>query len=89
MAYTQFYRIKGGSGVTPPPPPPTITFDKVDEIEKIFMNSALGQAWNMIHKIFKCHQLFQKLLVMGEGDSTSAFYSVKLCVKINVKSIIL
>ena len=33
----------------------------------------------------KFHQLFQKLLVMGEGGghSNSAFYSVKLCVTIN------
>ena len=32
----------------------------------------------------KFHQLFQKLLVMGEGGhSNSTFYSVKLCVMIN------
>ena len=33
----------------------------------------------------KFYQLFQKLLVMGEGEGhpNSAFYSVKLCVMIN------
>ena len=34
----------------------------------------------------KFHQVFQKLLVMGEGGvghSNPAFYSVKLCVMIN------
>ena len=32
----------------------------------------------------KFHQLFQKLLVIGgEGHSSSAIYSVKLCVMIN------
>ena len=31
----------------------------------------------------KFHQHFQRSLVMGEGHSTSAFYSVKLCVMIN------
>ena len=50
MAYTQFYRIKGGGGV---PPPPAITLDRVNEIQFFFVNSALGQAWNRIHKIFK------------------------------------
>ena len=43
-------------------------------------------------EFIKFHQLFQKLLVMGEGEgerggggchSNSAFYSVKLCVMIN------
>ena len=37
IAYTQFYRIKGG---LPPPPPPTITFDRVYESQKLFMNSS-------------------------------------------------
>ena len=64
IAYRQFYRIKGGGGVHPPPPP-TITFDRVDEIQKFFMNSALGQAWSRNHNIFKCH----KLLLMGEGGT--------------------
>ena len=71
--------------------PPTITFDRVDEIQNFFMNSALGQAWSRIHKIFKFHHLFQKLLVIWEGGggggggrhTNSAFYSVKLCVMIN------
>ena len=38
MAYTQFYRIEGGGGV----PPPTITFDRVDEIQKIFLGILLS-----------------------------------------------
>ena len=37
--------------------------------------------------LIKFHQLFQRSLVMGmgggRGHSTSAFYSVKLCVMIN------
>ena len=55
MAYGQFYRIKGGD------------FNRVDEIQNFFMNSALGQAWSRKYDIFKFHQLFLKLLVMGGG----------------------
>ena len=73
MAYTQFYRIKGGDGVLP-----TITFDRVDEIQFFFVNSALGQAWNRIHEILKCHQLFQKLLVMKEGGIHLHFLFCKI-----------
>ena len=63
MAHTQFYRIKGGGG-----PSPLQQYLLTEWMKfKIFMNSALGQAWNRIYKIFKCHQLFQKLLVMGGG----------------------
>ena len=58
-AYTQFYRIKGGSGM-----PPSPTFYRVDEIQKFCMNSALCHARSRSHKICKLHQLFQKLLVM-------------------------
>ena len=82
ISYTQFYKIKGGE-VVYPPPPRTITFDRVDEIQKFFMNSSLGQVWSRIHKICK----FQKLLVMeGGGGGALHFrfiYSVKLCVMIN------
>ena len=39
----------------------------MDEIQKFFMNSALGQPWSRKYDIFKFHQLFLKLLVMGGG----------------------
>ena len=46
---TRFHRKKGGSGV--PPPYPTNNFDRVDEIERFFMNPALCHAGSRSHKI--------------------------------------
>ena len=70
----QFNRIKGGGGVS---------FDRVSEIQKFFMNSALCQAGSWIYKIVKFHQLCQKLLVVGVGGhSSSPLYFVKLCVMV-------
>ena len=34
------------------PPPPPITFDRVSEIQKFFMNPASGRADSRINKIF-------------------------------------
>ena len=45
------------------------------------MNPALCHTGSRLRKIF---QLFQRSLVMAWGHSASAFYSVKLCVMINV-----
>ena len=67
MAYGQFYRIKGGD------------FNRVDEIQKFFMNSALGQAWSRKYDIFKFHQLFLKLLVMGGGGGGELHPRFLLC----------
>ena len=36
----------------PPSPPPPITFDRVSEIQKFFMNPASGRADSRINKIF-------------------------------------
>ena len=35
----------------PPPPPPTNNFDRVDEIQRFFMNPALCHAGSRFHKI--------------------------------------
>ena len=62
----------------PLPFPTPITFDRVDEIQSLFMNFALchvRHAGSRIHKILKFHQLFQKLLEM-EGGGGGALLSV-------------
>ena len=80
IAYTRFHRIKGGSGV--PPLSPTNNFDRVDET-LLSVTLAAG--------FIKFHQLFQRSLVIGGGGdgghSASAFYSVKMCVMINLTSV--
>ena len=61
------------------PPSPTITIDRVNEIKKLFMNSALNQAWGRNHNICKFHQLFQKLLVMGMGGEGALHLRFLFC----------
>ena len=75
IAYTRFHRINGGGGV-----PPINNFDRVDEIQRFFMNPALCHAESRIHKISS-----RSLVMRGGGGehSASSFYSVKLCVIIN------
>ena len=59
----------------------------MDEIQRFFMDHALCNAGT---GFIKFHQFFQMLLVMGGGgggeggDSSTALYSVKLCVMINL-----
>ena len=65
--------------------PPPITFDRVNEIQKVFMNPARGIAESWIHKNFKVSSTLSKVMRGGgEGGgavhSTSALYSVKLCI---------
>ena len=66
------------------PPPPPITFNRVDEIQR-FSNPALCHAGSKIHKI---SSTLSKVIGDGRGGgggySASAFYSVKLCVMINL-----
>ena len=79
IAYTRFHRIKGGGGV--PPPSPTNNFDRVDEIQRflwILLSVMLGAGFIKINKLFQ-----RSLVIGGHSASTSAFYSVKLCVMIN------
>ena len=61
----------------------------MDEIQRLFMNHALCHTGSRIHKILSISS--NQLLVIGggggggrRGDSSTAFYSVKLCVMINL-----
>ena len=83
IAYTPFHRIKGGGGGgggVPPPPPPPITLIEWMKF-KDFFNPALCHAGSRIHKI---SSTLSKVIGDGQGDSSSAFYSVKLSVIINL-----
>ena len=79
----QFYRIKNEDGVL------QYTFDRMDEILKFFMNSAPAQSWSRNHNIFqfisssRSYWCWGGGVGLGGGHSTSAFYSVKVYVRIN------
>ena len=62
------------------PPPPPITLIEWMKF-KDFLNPALCHAGSRIHKI---SSTLSKVIDDGRGGSASAFYSVKLCVMINL-----
>ena len=62
------------------PPSPPITLIEWMKF-KDFLNPALCHAGSRIHKI---SSTLSKVIGDGRGDSASTFYSVKLCVMINL-----
>ena len=76
------YTISKNKRWSPPPPPPTITLMEWMKF-KDFSESCSLHAESRVHKI---SSTLSKVVMGGGGGgrhSTSAFYSVKLCVKIN------
>ena len=75
IAYTQFHRIKGGSGV--PPPSPTTLIEWMNF--KDFMNPALCHAGSRIHTI---SSTLSKVIVMG-GYSMYGLHAIIKVVFLN------